>query len=192
MPDCDYCSLKHNGVYGSGRFCNASCARGFSTRVARLEINAKVSAALSGRPTGHGFTAETRYPWTPARRKKLAATQVARMRTRFQEMSWDELPRRQKKRRVLQEQRGACLCGIVNWRDEPIRMEFHHADGNSNNDARENVSMLCPNCHSQTPTYRSNNDRRKKLGLPTRSEARAIKSRGHVADVGSGPALVTQ
>lgn len=33
----------------------------------------------------------------------------------------------------------------------PIQME--HIDGNSTNNRLENLKLLCPNCHSLTPTY---------------------------------------
>ena len=46
---CENCNLEHNGTYGSGRFCNTKCARGFSTKNKRAEINEKVSAKISGR-----------------------------------------------------------------------------------------------------------------------------------------------
>lgn len=43
---CEYCSKEHDGKYGSGRFCCQECARGFSTRAKRKEINKKVSRTL--------------------------------------------------------------------------------------------------------------------------------------------------
>jgi hypothetical protein len=46
---CENCNKKHNSEYGSGRFCSAKCARGFSTKNKRAEINKKVSKTLSGR-----------------------------------------------------------------------------------------------------------------------------------------------
>lgn len=46
---CEYCNNKHNGEYGSGRFCNSKCARGFSTRNKRKEINEIISSKLYGR-----------------------------------------------------------------------------------------------------------------------------------------------
>ena len=45
---CEKCGKKHDGSYGSGRFCSAQCARGFSTKEKREEINKKVSLKLGG------------------------------------------------------------------------------------------------------------------------------------------------
>jgi hypothetical protein len=46
---CENCNVEHIGLYGSGRFCSIKCARGFSTKDKRTEINTKVSSKLSGR-----------------------------------------------------------------------------------------------------------------------------------------------
>lgn len=43
---CENCGIEHKGSYGSGRFCSSKCARGFSTKQKRKEINAKVSKKL--------------------------------------------------------------------------------------------------------------------------------------------------
>jgi hypothetical protein len=46
MKRCENCDLEHNGNYGSGRFCNDKCARSFSTKKNREQINKKVSEKL--------------------------------------------------------------------------------------------------------------------------------------------------
>ncbi len=43
---CENCSNEHDGSYGSGRFCSSKCAKGFSTKSKRQEINKKVSNKL--------------------------------------------------------------------------------------------------------------------------------------------------
>lgn len=48
-------------------------------------------------------------------------------------------------------------CGIFEWNGKPITLEVEHIDGNSGNSSPENVCLLCPNCHSQTPTYKAKN-----------------------------------
>lgn len=47
-------------------------------------------------------------------------------------------------------------CGLEGfWKDKPLTLELHHIDGNSKNNALSNLCLLCPNCHSQTSTYRT-------------------------------------
>jgi 5-methylcytosine-specific restriction endonuclease McrA len=49
------------------------------------------------------------------------------------------------------------ICDIEEWNDKKINMELDHIDGNRTNHKLENLRMLCPNCHSQTDTYRAKN-----------------------------------
>lgn len=44
-------------------------------------------------------------------------------------------------------------CGISEWRGEPITLEVDHIDGCNTNNVLTNLRLLCPNCHSQTPTF---------------------------------------
>lgn len=48
-------------------------------------------------------------------------------------------------------------CGIENWNGKVLNMELHHVDGNRTNHHISNLKMLCPNCHSQTDTFRAKN-----------------------------------
>lgn len=50
-------------------------------------------------------------------------------------------------------------CGWceVNPTTNKVPIELEHIDGVWNNNNIENLILLCPNCHSLTPTYRSLN-----------------------------------
>lgn len=62
------------------------------------------------------------------------------------------------RRYLLDKQNNKCYtCGIDSWNNNPIVLEVEHKDGNSSNNIEENLIMLCPNCHSQTPTYKGAN-----------------------------------
>jgi hypothetical protein len=46
-------------------------------------------------------------------------------------------------------------CGLGNvWNNQPISL---HIDGDHFNNRIENLTILCPNCHSQTDTWCSKN-----------------------------------
>ena len=49
------------------------------------------------------------------------------------------------------------VCGLEDWNGAPLSMELHHEDGDRTNHLLENLLMICPNCHSQTDTYRAKN-----------------------------------
>lgn len=49
------------------------------------------------------------------------------------------------------------VCNNSEWMGKPITLELDHIDGHSENSAKENLRILCPNCHAQTPTYKSKN-----------------------------------
>lgn len=44
-------------------------------------------------------------------------------------------------------------CGISEWNGMPITLQLHHKDGDHNNNEESNLSLLCPNCHSQTENF---------------------------------------
>ena len=67
----------------------------------------------------------------------------------------------------VQERCVKCGQGPV-WQGEPLTLQLHHRDGDRLNNLRENLEILCPNCHTQTKTYTGRNSRgvkkRKKRG----------------------------
>ena len=62
------------------------------------------------------------------------------------------------KRILLSRHGNKCyICNNETWNEKPIPLEVEHIDGNSENGKPENVSLICPNCHAQTDTYKGKN-----------------------------------
>ena len=58
------------------------------------------------------------------------------------------------------------LCGQEPfWQGQELVLQLHHIDGDKNNNTLENLTFLCPNCHTQTDTYGAKNS--KKYGTRT-------------------------
>ncbi len=43
------------------------------------------------------------------------------------------------------------------WNNKPIILELDHINGDRFDNRLKNLRILCPNCHSQTPTFRGRN-----------------------------------
>lgn len=69
--------------------------------------------------------------------------------------NFEDLAITSKRIRVILEQNECCnKCKLNTWLELPIVLELDHIDGNRENNIRENLEALCPNCHAQTPTWR--------------------------------------
>jgi len=49
------------------------------------------------------------------------------------------------------------ICGITEWCGQPVPLVLDHINGNSDNNALDNLRLVCGNCDMQLPTYKSKN-----------------------------------
>lgn len=73
-------------------------------------------------------------------------------------------------RKAIERTRGyACgVCGLSVWMGQKLVLELDHIDGGYWDNSPDNLRLICPNCHSQTPTYKNRN---KGMGRPNRRKA---------------------
>jgi 5-methylcytosine-specific restriction endonuclease McrA len=101
--------------------------------------------------------------WKPNQSGKGIKKDMATLTIPLQDILDGKYPQYQTfklKRRLFKEhiKENKCeICGITSWNGKPIQMELHHKDGNRTNHKLENLQILCPNCHSQTETFRAKN-----------------------------------
>jgi hypothetical protein len=72
---------------------------------------------------------------------------------------------------LIKEAGGVCsLCGWakVHPVTNKVPLEIDHIDGDSSNNQESNLRVLCPNCHSLTPTFRALNKKSSRVGRVTK------------------------
>lgn len=80
----------------------------------------------------------------------------------YTDLDWSQVPFEKlgsgkRRERLLEESNHKCSsCGYNKTRDcGSTILEIDHIDGNSKNNDKENLRVLCPNCHALTPTFRN-------------------------------------
>jgi len=151
---CQSCLKEHDGSYGSGRFCSAKCARGFSTKAKRQEINKQVSKKL----TAHDWarTDEQKAAWAARlHRPSVRQKRIESLRRYHAQKPFEQWGKQRQRRFMLDQIGWKCAeCGY-DRKDEKGDGPFqiHHKDGNRKNWAPENLKPLCYNCHWFTENW---------------------------------------
>lgn len=78
--------------------------------------------------------------------------------------NWNDYNRSSSLKPILLRERGRRCenCMLNEWLGEPITIEMDHIDGDRTNNDPNNLRLLCPNCHSLTPTWKGK--KRKLIG----------------------------
>lgn len=129
---------------------NAEIARFVGVKYETLKAYfAKYGINYTGNPNRKGFVhEESRVPLSKILNNEVVYSNTS-LRKRLIECG-------------LKENKCEC-CGITDWNGKEIKFELHHIDGNHYNNNLNNLQILCPNCHSQTDTFRKAKDFIKKI-----------------------------
>lgn len=134
---CGYCKCKISYKNRCNQYCNHSCAAKINNR------NKPSKARGSCIRCGNQITRAKKYCsscWTNKHALENLNTDQSR------------------KRLIIKERGIKCeLCGITEWRGQATPVQLDHIDGNSDHNTRDNLRLLCPNCHALTPTFTSRN-----------------------------------
>lgn len=141
---CLFCGEKIPYEKRWGKFCNHSCSAKYNNQgVTRHIKGTKICSCGNPKKVTNKYCAECieKRVYNP---KVLTLEAAKSDRTR---------------RKIIIQQRGYhCeVCGINDWMNKPIKLELDHIDGNADNNTAENLRLICPNCHSQTETYKGAN-----------------------------------
>lgn len=159
MKVCPKCYANHTK---DGRFCSRACA---NSRTWSLEDRRRKSESAKGKPSQ--ARGKSLGPLSEeARSNQLRALRDA-ANLRYQH---GLMVSRKSLRRCIADDRGylCAKCGIADWNGGPITLQVDHLDGDASNNVPANLQLLCPNCHSQSPTFAGRNKGfgRRTRGLP--------------------------
>jgi 5-methylcytosine-specific restriction endonuclease McrA len=66
------------------------------------------------------------------------------------------------------------------WRGKPITLELDHINGDTRDNRLENLRFMCPNCHTQTPTYKNKNKHNRTNDVSDRQLLESLKSNSSI------------
>lgn len=162
MKVCPKCESEHDKP---GTFCSRKCA---NSRIFSEEAKRKKSQANKGRASWSKGLTKDDSDRILAQSQSIRQNWRKRVSARAQEIlvtDFDTLSNPEKRKRILHEQNGGCLhCGTSStWNGCHLTLELDHINGVREDNSRGNLRILCPNCHSQTPTYRAKNRKDRNL-----------------------------
>ena len=155
---CDYgCGKEANYQLKNGKHCCSKRPAGCDT-LKQVNSNGLKKAYAEGRK---GYTYNPKSAWSKG--KSLTPNT-----TIFTENSYysNEIVKQRIVKDDLLDYK-CSKCGIDSWQGETIVLDLDHINGINTDNRLSNLRYLCPNCHSQTDTYKGRN---KNSGKPKVSD----------------------
>ena len=159
MENCKKCGKQFEPQKGLINYCSLEC-RNSRTWSEEDKEKKSISAKNSSKVKNCNYDKPKDF-WL-----KIAETRKKNHKSKILELEYNLLSFDSLRYRILYEQNEKCKrCGLNEWLGEKLILELEHKDGNHHNNLRENLEMLCPNCHSLTETWRGRNktDKRHKI-----------------------------
>lgn len=114
--------------------------------------------------------------------KKFETSQKLAGHRRLMHTPWELFKTDGRRKNFLLKERGhQCEnCKLTEWIAQPIPLHLDHIDGNPTNSSKDNLRLLCPNCHAQTETYCGKNIGRPKCLKREKSDFPSYRSHSYV------------
>ena len=158
MKNCKKCNKEFEPSKGLISYCSLECR---NSRVWSEEDKLKKSESAknsdklkeSSRKYSESIKMRTPEIWETIKAKREETSKNKIIESDYTELSFERL-----RKRIIYEQNCECnRCNLSEWMGEKIPLELEHKDGNHFNNKRENLEILCPNCHALTSTWRGRN-----------------------------------
>lgn len=158
MKNCKKCNNEFEPSKGLISYCSLECR---NSRVwseedkIKKSDSAKNSEKLKESSKKYSESVKMRTPeiWEMIKAKREETSKNKIIASDYNELSFERL-----RKRIIYEQDCKCnRCNLSEWMGEKIPLELEHKDGNHFNNKRENLEILCPNCHALTSTWRGRN-----------------------------------
>lgn len=160
---CKHCGNKFKGrIREKRKYCSQSCAaivnnKMFPKKTKNVIIEIKNGKSKKEKITSQNYCSHCGKP----ARKKYCSGKCQReyqQKEFFQRIENGDttLHFKQYKKYLIHKHGNKCMkCGWneINSTSGLIPIQLEHKDGNSENNNLNNLELLCPNCHSLTPTY---------------------------------------
>jgi Zn finger protein HypA/HybF involved in hydrogenase expression len=156
---CDYgCGKESNFQLKNGKFC---CSK----RPAGCSVLKEINSAATKKVYDRGLRASQKevYKNLPQEvkdsmnwAKGKSITPTAEMLKQNSFYSNESVKSRILKDNLLEYKCIKCGCNGL-WQGETIVLDLDHINGDNTDNRLENLRFLCPNCHSQTSTYKGRN-----------------------------------
>jgi Zn finger protein HypA/HybF involved in hydrogenase expression len=134
----------------TNNFCNQSCSASYNN--IRKERKYKFECIYCGE-LNIGKRGGGKYC------NSQCANNHKKLKTKIEWFENGKVPSWKALKNIIIEERGyKCeVCGISEWNNKNLVLELDHINGLHTNNELDNLRIICPNCHSQTDTYKAKN-----------------------------------
>lgn len=144
--NCKECSREFEDLLSRNRmFCSQSCNAKYNNKQRGFELNILSNCLFCNNITNKKYCNRK---CQHQHERQIIFNKIENGDTSFYERTY--------KKYLIYKFGEKCMeCGWceVNKITGKIPIQLEHIDGHSNNNKLENLKLLCPNCHSLTPTY---------------------------------------